>query len=290
MKLLAIETCFGKFSLAVFDGANLLAEFISSEENKQAELIIPAIEEILSKANLTYQDLNAIAVCAGPGSFTGVRIGLAAAKGIAIASGLPLIGVSSLDAAATRKGSYPVYLNASRNEAFSQKSADAEPELIKHEGVFDEVGTAADIARFVVKNSIQPNSAEPIYVRKPDAKIPLKNLVDMHKACFDKAWKAEDFANYEIIAEGQRGFVAYQTVLDECEIKTICVVPEYRKQGIATSLMQKLITAEKGKAVFLEVEAGNIPAIKLYEKIGFAAFSTRKNYYGEGRGAVLMKR
>ena len=175
MNILAIETCFGKFSVAVFQQGKLAAHFASDEENKQAEKLIPAIEQILAETNLTYPQLDKIAVGIGPGSFTGIRIGLAAAKGIALALNKPLIGVSTLDAAAVKKGSYPVYLNASRAEAFSKENAAAEAVLIPYDGEYDQPPTAVEVGQIALSPNAQNLTPEPLYVRQPDAKLPVRN-------------------------------------------------------------------------------------------------------------------
>jgi len=286
MNLLALETCFGKFSIALFKNGECVSYFESAEETKQAEQLIPAIEELLAKNNTAYKALNAIAVCVGPGSFTGLRIGLAAAKGYELALKIKLIGVSSLDAAAIKKGSYPVYLNANRSEAYFQASATSAPAAIPYVGNFDELPTALEVGLAALANRTQ--DATPLYIRKPDAKLPTeradyKKMAEMHAICFDKAWAAQEFHNYEYILD-DGGFVAFKNVLGEVEIKTICVLPEFRRKGLAQKLMQQI----SGDKIFLEVEENNIAAISLYKKLGFAQFGSRKDYYGAGKNAILM--
>ena len=97
MKILAIDSTHTLCSAAFFDGRNTVSEIVEEREHGQAERLIPMIQEVLKKANVGFQDINAVAVTTGPGSFTGVRVGLAAADGIALAAGLPMIGVSLLD-------------------------------------------------------------------------------------------------------------------------------------------------------------------------------------------------
>ena len=63
-----------------------------------AEALFPMIEEVLAEAKACYADLTRIAVCTGPGSFTGLRIGIAAARGLALGLGIPAVGVSRLEA------------------------------------------------------------------------------------------------------------------------------------------------------------------------------------------------
>jgi tRNA threonylcarbamoyladenosine biosynthesis protein TsaB len=96
--LLAIDTATSYTSLALHDKRTLIAEetWLSLTPNHAAELA-PAVQMVLERGDVTIQDLTALAVCIGPGSFTGLRIGVALAKGIAAARQLPLVGVSSLD-------------------------------------------------------------------------------------------------------------------------------------------------------------------------------------------------
>jgi ribosomal-protein-alanine N-acetyltransferase len=119
--------------------------------------------------------------------------------------------------------------------------------------------------------------------------LTLSHLSNLHSQCFDKPWTPAQFEGLEVIAEGEKGFVAFQTVIDECEIKTICVLPEFRRQGIAEKLMKQLIQNQQNNSIFLEVEESNTPATSLYKKLGFDIFSARKDYYGTGKNALLMK-
>ena len=67
-----------------------------------SQLLLPWVEEMLAQSNISLQELSAIAVCIGPGAFTGVRLGVAAVQGLAISHQLPVISVSSLDAIAAQ--------------------------------------------------------------------------------------------------------------------------------------------------------------------------------------------
>lgn len=73
-------------------------------ERGQAEILIPMIERVMAQAGVTFPDLNLIAVTVGPGSFTGVRIGLATAQSLALAADKPLTGVSTLTVLAAQTG------------------------------------------------------------------------------------------------------------------------------------------------------------------------------------------
>lgn len=98
--LLAIDTATRQISLALHDGQILIAEHTWPSENKHTVQLAPAISRLLEQCGLTPKDLTAFAVATGPGSFTGLRIGVAAAKGMAGAVKAPLVGIGTLDVAA----------------------------------------------------------------------------------------------------------------------------------------------------------------------------------------------
>ena len=122
-------------------------------------------------------------------------------------------------------------------------------------------------------------------------------LADMHARCFDKPWNLNMFhdilylpTTYGLWCEG--GLLLTSHVCDEAEILTLCVLPEYRRQGIAGALLEKMIAylkTQKVRKMFLEVAADNQPAIGLYQKYGFTQMGQRKGYY-EGKDALTMQR
>lgn len=104
MYLLAIDTS-ANASVALLDISDpldplVVASFTSTANNDHAEVLAPAIESLLEKANVSGKDLNGIAVGVGPGPFTGLRVGLATARTLGFVWGVPLHGVMSLDAIA----------------------------------------------------------------------------------------------------------------------------------------------------------------------------------------------
>ncbi len=127
MNLLAIDTACGLASVALVQNDALLGAKHSTQISKQAEELMPLTDSLLTEHRLSYAALNHVAVSIGPGSFTGVRIGLAAAQGIALARNIPLCGITTLEATALRFvcGQKPsqrflVSLNAQRGQAFVQ--------------------------------------------------------------------------------------------------------------------------------------------------------------------------
>lgn len=107
MRILAFETSAkaASVALAAEDGT-LLAESYQNTGMTHSQTILAMAESLLSSCGLTAKDVDAVAVTGGPGSFTGVRIGVAAAKGFAWGRELPLYGVSTLEAMARSLGIY----------------------------------------------------------------------------------------------------------------------------------------------------------------------------------------
>jgi len=95
--LLAVDTSTRVVGLALYDGTQVLSESSWSSIDYHTVELAPAVAEALNKANISYEALGALAVALGPGSFTGLRIGMALAKGLALARHLPMIGVPTLD-------------------------------------------------------------------------------------------------------------------------------------------------------------------------------------------------
>ena len=104
MLLLAFETSAKAASVALFEGQRLLGEQYQNTGLTHSQTLMVMAEALLSQCGKTAQDVEAVAVAEGPGSFTGVRIGVAAAKGFAWGKNIPCYGVSTLEAMALGLG------------------------------------------------------------------------------------------------------------------------------------------------------------------------------------------
>jgi tRNA threonylcarbamoyladenosine biosynthesis protein TsaB len=101
--LLALDTSTRSVGLALYDGAQVLNETVWTSQDYHTVELAPAVSLALQRAGVTVGALAALAVATGPGSFTGLRVGLALAKGLAMARGLPLVGIPTLDFLAAAK-------------------------------------------------------------------------------------------------------------------------------------------------------------------------------------------
>lgn len=99
MRLLAIDTCSGLLRVGVAAADDRLVQREERVERAHGQLLLKLTADLLESASLSPDQLQGIAVVTGPGSFTGLRIGIAAAKGIAVAIGIPLVGLSLFDIA-----------------------------------------------------------------------------------------------------------------------------------------------------------------------------------------------
>jgi tRNA threonylcarbamoyladenosine biosynthesis protein TsaB len=107
MKILAIDTSTRVGSIAVVQGSLLKAQQILNVSATHNQRLLPGIERILADAGWSLEDLDGFAVSLGPGSFTGLRIGLSISKGLAWATNKPLVGVPTLDALAANVSFVP---------------------------------------------------------------------------------------------------------------------------------------------------------------------------------------
>lgn len=123
MRILAFESSAKSASVALLHDGALLGEYFQNNGQTHSRTLMKMAQDLLENCELSAQDIDAVACAAGPGSFTGVRIGLAAAKGFAWGREVPLIGVSTLEAmvrgAVTADGIYCAAMDARRNQVYT---------------------------------------------------------------------------------------------------------------------------------------------------------------------------
>jgi tRNA threonylcarbamoyladenosine biosynthesis protein TsaB len=125
MLLLAIDTAGPACAVAIVRDSAILAQATEPIGRGHAERLMPMIASALGEAGVSFGDLDRIAVTTGPGSFTGVRVGIAAARGLALALDIPAVGIGSLDALAfpvtqsRSDGTVVATLDAKRGELYA---------------------------------------------------------------------------------------------------------------------------------------------------------------------------
>lgn len=149
-RILSIETSTTICSVAIHERGKLIALVELRESGAHAEKLVLLIDEVFEKAGLSFGDLDAVAVSQGPGSYTGLRIGVSTAKGIAYGLDIPLIGINTLQAMAASQqvaaGEQVIaVLDARRKEVYTQTFDDTLEELTSIEALILEEGVFADV-------------------------------------------------------------------------------------------------------------------------------------------------
>ncbi len=201
MKCLAINTATSELSIAITDGDDVLYLYKNEERRDQGNTLISHIQYGLKQNDMEFSDLDLLAVVTGPGSFTGIRVGIAAMRGIAMATKKPLIGISSFEMFSSFKTGtvniiaieswrielYLAALNEKGNDVVAP--INEMPEIIHQ--------TFIDNSLLGEKIVISGDAAYKLEVLFPDAEI-----VDIHRTAVDVAHKAiEKFNKSENVVE-----------------------------------------------------------------------------------------
>ena len=359
---------------------------VSLERRTHSEVIMPLMSQVVEEAKADGKEIDLYAVTQGPGSFTGIRIGISAIKGMSAVTGKDVIPVSSTQALAKSCDlisfdGLTVLLpcfDARNNRVFAAVYSENEETLVE-ESAYDandlctkikELGLASGtrvilcgngaktmleamkngenkdtfsslcledasgvvilpkgIAKCCLSNIkkdkenaiVSAVKLAPVYCarssadrfRKPPqysvreaAEEDITGIMVLEAEGIDHPWVREEIKDLidsdkktalvarEISAEDPVGYVGVTITLDEAEIGNICVSGKYRRTGVGRLLMTELLSRLRAagvKQVFLEVRDNNVPAIALYEKIGFKKISERRDYYGNGTDALVYK-
>ena len=388
MRLLVLDTSNSTCCSGIYDidlaGADLdikeLGYKLSLERRTHSEVIMPLTEQVFEEAGLSHDEIDAYAVTVGPGSFTGIRIGISIVKGMAAVTGKDCIPISSTEALMRSVEVLPfegeTFLVASfdaRNNRVFAAVFDEQKEVLISEDAYDADDLAGRIINVVPKGarviicgngcktviaSLEKVGAEymvedaegtvilpkgiarsalhairtdrekaligaiklsPKYCarsqaerfRKPPSFEVRKATTDdvmvinvLEAEGIDHPWMPEaiedlitsDNKTALVLVETDKnevvGYIGASVVTDEAELGNLCVSGRYRRLGAGTILLRALkdeAASMGAKTLFLEVRENNYPAIALYEKEGFETVGMRKDYYGQGVNALLMK-
>ena len=123
MKLLAIESSGLVASAAVFADDTIVAEFTVNNKQTHSQTLLPMIDQVVTMSGIDLKEIDAIATTSGPGSFTGLRIGAATAKGLGLALHKPIVPITTLEALAFRlagrEGNICPMMDARRNQVYA---------------------------------------------------------------------------------------------------------------------------------------------------------------------------
>ena len=369
MKVLSMETSSKICSVAILEDKNLIKKIELNNGLTHSESLMPLIKQILEEANLTLSQMDLFVCDIGPGSFTGIRIGVATVKAFSDSLDIPAVGISSLEGLAYSIKTngiicsmidckndncyYAVYqLENDQYTLLESPKADSVENCLTFlnykyaNSNITFVGDACEVykdkietssSNFILSDNDNLSTVDvyalgiagihkytqfgedknllPLYLKKPQAQRQLegKNMVienmkisdleHLDISNFDDFWNM-DILKDELTSETSQfvcakyenkivGFAGIKMVLDEADIMNIAVKKDYRRQGIATLLLNHIlnICKENGiQTVNLEVNEENFSAISLYQKFGFKECGRRKQYYDNKYDAILMKK
>ena len=131
----------------------------------------------------------------------------------------------------------------------------------------------------------------------------VSSVAELEKVCFSAPWSENSVASelnnplalWLVAVENDRlaGYIGSQSVMGESDMMNVAVAPEHRRRGVGEALVSALaeVLKEQGnESLALEVRASNMPAIALYEKLGFAQVGRRPNYYRNPKEDALILR
>ncbi|NQT90931.1 MAG: tRNA (adenosine(37)-N6)-threonylcarbamoyltransferase complex dimerization subunit type 1 TsaB [Candidatus Omnitrophica bacterium] len=164
--LLAADTSSPRFSIALLEGTRLIAEIRPQQVNRHSSDLIPRIEGLLLENSYSVTDIDAFCVGLGPGSFTGLRVGLTTMRGLAMSLKKPIVGIPSIDAIANslsgRKGQICVIIDAKQKKVYAR--------------IYKGIGS-----RIVPKGRISLFKAEELMARITEPTIFLGDGVDVYR-------------------------------------------------------------------------------------------------------------
>ena len=280
--ILAFDTSAAHCAAALLSGDTIVVSRFEPMAKGQAERLMILLEDMMSDAEVHWTDLTAIGVGIGPGNFTGVRISVSAARGLALSLGIPAVGVTGFEALAfgsprpvatmidARRDQFywqeftdhqvhpPAILNA--DEITQRRTQDvlALVDGAEHPAVYPFADAIAHVAASRCDTThVKP---APLYLRAADAAPPRdpapkditmisEQLSLIHAHCFTtpRPWSAPEFDEllqnrFTFLVQSEHGFALGRAIAGEAELLTIAVLPRYRNTGIGSFLLTSFET------------------------------------------------
>jgi ribosomal-protein-alanine N-acetyltransferase len=280
--LLALDTATSGLALALFDGVEWRAVACWRTPDRHTAELMTRCQELLRAAGLGPEDLAAIAVVSGPGSFTGLRAGVAAAKGLALALELPLFGIGTEEAilAELPAALSPLHLviPAGRGRlALHRYSVPFQIDPMR----WEDVAEVMEIERRTFSMPWPMRAYEQELLRNPNAHYLVLRPREVRTAM--------------PLRLSQRlpilGYGGFWLVPDEAHISTIAVDAPWRGRGLGELMFLALVEeaiAYGANLITLEVRASNAIAQRLYRKYGLEVVGRRPRYYRDNLEDALV--
>ena len=168
MKILGIDSSGLVASAAIADEKNIIAEFTVNNKQTHSQTLLPMIEKVVDMSGIELEQIDAIAIAAGPGSFTGLRIGSATAKGIGLALKKPIVSVPTLEGIAYRVSVFDGLTCLSEQKAVDIHDILKELEEYDEKVIF--LGDGVEVHRETIENELKNEFVfAPVHLSKQSA-------------------------------------------------------------------------------------------------------------------------
>ena len=228
MRILALDSSGLVASAAIVDNDITVAEYTMNHKKTHSQTLLPMVDKVVKMSEVPLADIDAIAVAAGPGSFTGLRIGSATAKGLGLALGKPVVPVPSLDGLAYRAACYSgiicPLMDARRNQVYAaayhitdgrlvnvigQKASDIKEILSELESTGEDVlflGDGADVYKDVIMEKTESRfSFAPAHISKQSAaSVAMLGIIYYNEGRYESAAEHRPFYLRKPQAERER--------------------------------------------------------------------------------------
>ncbi len=222
MKILSIDTASKICSVALLEDEVIVDEMNLDDGKTHSENLMPMVEEILSKNHVALSEIKLISCCTGPGSFTGIRIGVASAKAMAEVNQIPLASVTSLETLARMddsKKTKAVLIDARNNQVYC--------------GIFDETWS-------LIQESMADDIAKIMEQLKTyNHLICLGDGAMLHKKLIEQEIPTAEFSAENEQRAGLGGKIAYQKYLKKDLQNADTLVPLYLRKSQAERMKEK---------------------------------------------------
>jgi tRNA threonylcarbamoyladenosine biosynthesis protein TsaB len=156
--VLGFDTSAAQCAAALVSGSRVCASRVEPMDRGQAERLLPMLEEVLAGAGAGWGDLAALAVCTGPGNFTGIRIGVAAARGLALGLDVPAVGVTAFEAHSHGDQGRRTYALLAQGRWYSQTAEGGQA-----------IGPPREVALAEAAPLVRPSPVDPVAVARVGA-------------------------------------------------------------------------------------------------------------------------
>lgn len=200
MKILAIDTSSKICSVSILENNDVILEKHTNDEKTHSQNLMPLVDELFKESNLSLDDINLLSCCLGPGSFTGIRIGIATVKAFADAKKIPVVGVTSLESLAyniDRSGLIVSLIDAKNDNVYYSmfsfdgddynQIGDYKADTIKN--VLDSLSIYDDVILFVGDGSKLHRDKIQTFIKNPEFASEKQNIqtsISIGKSAYNK--------------------------------------------------------------------------------------------------------